>query len=94
MADLVCHTSSLIRMIFIVAAPAIYREPLFSFQYSVPFNVHTQSGFQFNRVPIGPDRDFLHPTLDQNFIKLCQIGGLAADEILKLRDTANLLVPS
>ena len=57
------------------------------------FNVHAQAGFQFNRVPVGPDSDFLHPALDQNFIKLCQVGGLAADEILKLRNAANLLVP-
>ena len=41
---------------------------------------------------VGPDRDFLHPALDQNFIKLSQVGGLAADEILKLRDASDLLI--
>lgn len=57
------------------------------------FNVHAQAGFQFNRVPVWPDGDFLHPAFDQNFLKLRQVGGLAADEILKLRDAADLLIP-
>ena len=42
---------------------------------------------------VGPDSDFLHPALDQSFVKLRQVGGLAVDKILKLRDAANLLVP-
>ena len=42
---------------------------------------------------VGPDCDFLHPALDQHLVKFRQLGGLAADEILKLRDATDLLVP-
>ena len=65
----------------------------FYIRIRLSFNVHTQAGFQFNRVPVGPDGDFLHPALDQHLIKLRQAGGLAADEILKLRNASNLIVP-
>lgn len=48
------------------------------------FNVHTQAGLQFNRVPVGPDGNFLHPAFDKCFIEFHQVGRPAADEILKL----------
>lgn len=66
---------------------------LFRARIQLSFNVHAQAGFQFDRIPVGPDGDFLHPAFDQRLIKFRQLGGLAADEILKLRNATDLLVP-
>ena len=57
------------------------------------FNAYAQAGFQFDRVPVEPDGNYLHPAFDQRLVEFRRLGVLAADVILKLRNAADLLVP-
>ena len=57
------------------------------------FHAYAQAGFQFDRVPVEPDGNYLHPAFYQRLVEFRRLGVLAADVILKLRNAANLLVP-
>ena len=56
------------------------------------FNIHTDSGLQFDRILIRPDSNFLHPAPYQCLTEFREFSRLTANEILKRCDAIDLFV--